>query len=310
MFATVIFGFLAVLGFTLNTVTVLTFTKNRKLLSAADIPVLSMAVADNVLATIATPLAAFASAHARWPFDYSGCSWYAYFNVTVGLGSILHHVAIAVERCSKTHFPMSAEVTRKKMSAIISLIWALASIWGIFPLIGWSAYVPEANGISCSLRWKSINTADTSFVICTFTFFLLLPSFVLIASYAIIYYDLRQMEKRSRRNCGKKSQQTLETVLAKKRLTLTTFIMVVSFLIVWSPYAALSFYRAFWKPVTLSHSVSTAPSIFAKTSLFINPVTYFIRYKRFRKGVKKLFGKIFSCGKGDSTTQQKLSAKL
>ena len=96
-------------------------------------------------------------------------------------------------------------------------------------------------------------------------------------------------KKRGKREWGNEAQETLEIVLGKKKVAFTAFIIIVCFFVVWTPYAIVSFYLAFGKPEYISPLASTIPSIFAKTSVFLNPIIYVIRYKRFRKGVKRLF---------------------
>ena len=281
-----------VLGFLLNTVAILTFNKNRDLLTVSDLPVLSIAIADVVLAVFVMPFGAYTNFHGMWPFGAGGCSWYACVNAIVGFGTILHHVVLAVEKCWRTHRPMTTNFTHKQMLTVIAFLWAFAALWGILPLTGWSSYEAEGTGATCSIKWRSDRLGHSSFIICIFVIFFIAPGVSMILSYAIIYYDLKQMEKRGKRNWGNEAQETLEIVLGKKKVALTAFMIIASFFVVWTPYAIVSFYLAFVKPEYISPLSSTIPAIFAKTSVFLNPIIYVIRYKRFREGVKKLFKEI------------------
>ena len=289
MFAACILIAVAVLGFFFNSITILTFNKNRDLVTVSDLPVLSIAIADVVLAAIVTPFAVAADFLAEWPFGSFGCSWYACVSAIIGLGTMLHHTVLAVEKCWKIHHPMTTHVTHKQMLKIIFVLWMFTGVWGIFPLIGWSSYGPEGTGAACSIKWQSDDLIDTSFIICIFVLFFLFPVVAMVVSYAIIYKDLTQMAKRAKRKWNDEAQQTLEVLLARKRAVWTGFIMVVGFVVVWTPYAIVSFYAAFFKPQSISPLVATIPAMFAKTSTLFNPIVYVIRYKRFRKGVKKLF---------------------
>lgn len=279
----------AVLGFFLNTIAILTFNKNRGLLTVSDLPVLSIAIADVVLAAIVTPSAVAADFLAAWPFGSFGCSWYACVSTIIGLGTMLHHTVLAVEKCWKIHHPMATHATHKQMLKIIVVLWIFTGLWGIFPLIGWSSYGPEGTGAACSIKWQSDDLIDTSFIICTFVLFFLFPVVSILLSYAIIYKDLQQMAKRAKRKWNDEAQQTLDLLVARKRAGWTGFMMVASFVVVWTPYAVVSFYAAFFKPQSISPLIATIPAMFAKTSTLFNPIIYVIQYKRFRKGVKKLF---------------------
>ena len=289
MFVACILIAVAFLGLFFNSVTILTFNKDRGLLTVSDLPVLSIAIADVVLAASVTPFAVAADFLAAWPFGSGGCSWYACVSATIGLGTMLHHMVLAVERCWKIHHPMTTHVTHKQMLKIIVVLWIFTGLWGIFPLIGWSSYAPEGTGAACSIKWQSDDLIDTSFIICIFVLFFLFPVVSMVVSYAIIYKDLQQMAKRAKRQWNDEAQQTLDILVARKRAGWTGFIMVASFVVVWTPYAIVSFYSAFFKPQSISPLVATVPAMFAKTSTLVNPIVYVIRYKRFRKGVRKLF---------------------
>lgn len=274
-------------GFILNTITILTFNKNRDLLTVSDLPILSIAIADGVLAVLVMPFGAAANFRGSWPFGAGGCSWYACVNAIVGFGTMLHHTVLAVEKCWKTHRPMTTDLTRKQMLKIIAFLWGFAALWGILPLFGWSSYGEE--GAICSITWRSVGLVDFRFIVCIFVIFFVAPIVSIIVSYAIIYYDLQQMVKRAKREWGNEAQQTLEVVLGKKKVAVTGFIMIASFIVAWTPYGVVSFYIAFGKAEYISPLVSTIPAIFAKTSVILNPIVYVIRYKRFREAVKKLF---------------------
>ncbi|XP_078384786.1 rhodopsin-like [Oculina patagonica] len=281
-----------VLGFLLNAITILTFNKNRHLLTVSDLPILSIAIADGVLAVFVMPFGAAANFRNAWPLGAGGCSWYACVSVIVGFGTILHHIVLAVEKCWKTHRPMTTDLNRKQMLIIIAFLWGFAALWGIFPLFGWSSYGEEGAGAICSIIWRSNGLVNSSFIVCMFVIFFIAPIVSIVVSYSIIFYDLDQMVKRGKREWGKGAQQTSEVVLGRKKVALTAVIMIASFIVVWTPYGVVSFYLAFGKPKYISPLASTIPAIFAKTSVFLNPIVYVIRYKRFREGVKKLFMEI------------------
>ena len=97
------------------------------------------------------------------------------------------------------------------------------------------------------------------------------------------------MAERAKRTWGNESRQTAEVMLAKKKVTLTAFILVAGFFVAWTPYAAVSFYSAFVKPEYISPSAATVAAIFAKISVIFNPTVYFFRSEKFRKTIKELF---------------------
>lgn len=289
MVITFIFIVFIVTGLTLNIVTIVAFAKNRFLLTPTDLPVLSIAIADAVLIILALPLGAVRNALGAWPFGFIGCSWYACLNAIVGLGTMLHHAILAAEKCWKIHWPMATEITRKTMCMIFGVVWGFVMLCEIFPFFGWSSYGPEGNGATCSVKWQTDDPGDISYIICLFVFFFIFPVAVIVTSYVTIYRDLLNMAERAKQKWGRKARQTAEALLARKKVVFTAFILMASFFAAWTPYAAVSFYSAFFNPEHISPLAATIPSILAKSSLLFNPIVYFFRYKKFRKGVFHLF---------------------
>lgn len=292
MIITAVYVSLIVTGFPLNIVTILPFVKRCFPLKTSDLPVLSITIANCILIAFAMPIAAVQNASGTWVLGFNGCIWYAFFNTVVGLGSMLHHVVLAVERCFNTHNPMANDVSQKKICSIIGIVWGFAVLWGVFPLIGWSSYAPEGTGntYTCSIKWRVDDSAEASYIVCLVVVFFLLPIVVIITSYTIMYQDLQKMTARSKQLCGRGARETIEVLMAKKRVVLTAFILMLVFCICWTPYTVVSLYSAFSETDSMTPLVSTISSISAKSSVLLNPVVYFLRYKKFRKAIKKLFG--------------------
>lgn len=78
----------------------------------------------------------------------------------------------------------------KRRHAFISLIliWLYASFWATLPLVGVGNYAPEPFGTSCTLDWWLAQASVTGkvFVISIFFFCLILPTVVIVFSYAKI----------------------------------------------------------------------------------------------------------------------------
>ncbi|KAJ7372933.1 hypothetical protein OS493_015389 [Desmophyllum pertusum] len=275
----------------LNGIVIATFHKVRSLLTSASFPILSLAVADCLLAVTAMPLGIAANTSRRWFLGDVGCNWYAFSHTVVGLSSILHHAVIAVEAWRRIVQAMKTSGTGKRgMITIILVVWGVVITWGCMPLFSWSSYVPEGSGAVCSINWKSAQPADISYVICTFVLFLFVPVIVIIASYAAISHDLQMMAEQTQKNVGRNAQMTVARLAAKKKSVWTGVIMFVAAFFVWIPYAVVSFISAVEKPLKLPAVTFAITAMFAKTFAFINPIICFFWYKKFRDGTKKLLG--------------------
>lgn len=273
----------------LNGTVILTFYRVRSLLTPASLPILSLALADFLLALTAMPVGIAANFSRNWFLGNVGCNWYAFSHTVVGLSSIVHHAVIAVETCRKITQPMTTSIGKRGMARVTLVVWGTVIIWGSMPLFGWSSYQPEGSGAVCSIKWKSTYPADAWYVILTFVLFLFAPLIVIVACYSVISHDLRRMAKKAKKEWGRNSQITIDRMAAKEKSMRTGVIMFVATFIAWMPYAVVSIMSAVGNPDKIPPLAFAIPALMTKTSAFINPMFSFFWYEKYRDGIKKMF---------------------
>lgn len=67
---------------------------------------------------------------------------------------------------------------------------------------------------------------------------------------------------------------------ADRKVSKMIFIMILFFLIAWTPYTAFSLYVTFGKNVTITPLAGTFPPFFAKLCTIHNPIIYFLLNKQ------------------------------
>lgn len=284
-FIYILFG---LLSFSLNSIVLFTFVMDHSLLFPANLLVLSLATADWLIGVVANPMGGIANASGSGAFvETSYCTFYAFFTTFVGLGAMLHHAAFAVDRYLVISRPMASRHSMGRMLAVIGFLWSFSFLWSLFPLLSWSAYVPEGGNIACSIRWQSTRSSDTSYIVCLFIFFYFVPLAIIVFCYTFVYLNVRFMTRNAQKIWGTNAAATLETVQASWKMAKIAIVMVVGFFVAWTPYAVVSFYAAFGFADNVPTLVAAIPALFAKTSTFYNPIIYFFAYKSFRESLVK-----------------------
>lgn len=278
-----LFGFLS---FFLNSIVIFTFIMDHSLLFPANLLVLSIAIADWLMGVVANAMGGAANASGS-AFGDTSCTFYGFVTTFLGLGAMLHHAAFAVDRYLVISRPMEAQHSMGRMLAVIGFLWAFSFIWSVFPLLGWSAYVPEAGDIACSLRWQSERSVDTSYIVCLFVFFYFGPLALIVFCYTFVFLNVRYMTRNAQKIWGTNAAATMETVQASWKMAKIALVMVIGFFLAWTPYAVVSFYVAFGSAENVPTLVAAIPALFAKTSTFYNPLIYFFAYKSFRESLLK-----------------------
>ena len=212
-----------------------------------------------------------------------GCKVYASISTLLGLGTMLHHSAIAIDKCRTLWHPMKPDISPSRVVAVIVLLWCLALIWSLFPLLGWNAYVREGANAVCSIRWHSPSSiTNASYVACIFVFFFFIPLLIIIISYATAYWNVRRMVKQAEITSGANAAATSAAIAKSVSLTKISVMMVTGFLVAWTPYAAVS---AVAGPEHIPTFATIVPAMFAKNSCLYNPLIYFFVYKKFRESL-------------------------
>ena len=282
-----IYFFLSFASFTLNSIVILTFIMDRSLLFPANMLVLSIAFSDWLLGVVAKPMGGVANVSVYFAFGEKSCTFYAFITTFLGLGTMLHHAAFALDRYLVITRPMEAQHSMSRVLTVIAFLWMFALLWSLFPLLGWSSYAPEAGNVACSIRWQSDRSTDASYIICLFIFFYFVPLSIIVACYIFMFKNVRSMTENAQRLWGANAAATLETVQASWKMAKTGLVMVLGFFFAWTPYAIVSFYAAFGSAEAVPILVAAIPALIAKTSTTYNPIIYFLSYKSFRESLMK-----------------------
>ena len=288
-----IYALIAATAFVLNSLVIFTFFKDHSLHLPTNFLVLSISVADWLMAVVAYPIGVAANASQAWSLGRTSCVFYAFVTTTLGFGAMLHHTAIAVERYLAVTRPYTVDISNKAMISVISALWGFSLLWSVFPLFGWSAYVPEGGNTACSIRWQSSDATNASYVYAIFVLFFFVPITINITVYTLMYRSVRWMSVNAVKVWGENAAPTLEIVMAKAKVAKTSAIMVTGFLIGWTPYAVVSLYAASGHAENISPLLSSVPAMFAKTTTSYNPIIYFFMYDRFKVSLKTSLRSVF-----------------
>lgn len=100
--------------------------------------ILSLAVTDLFVGVMVSPLAALYEIHKQWHLGYVMCDLWTSLDVLVCTSSILHLVAIALDRYwSITDVAYSQKRTPQRIGIMILVVWIVSLVTSIAPLFGW-----------------------------------------------------------------------------------------------------------------------------------------------------------------------------
>jgi len=122
----------------------------RNLHSVANYLIASLAVADLMVAALVMPLAVVNELFTRWFLGREACDAFISFDVLCCTASILHLVAISVDRYwAVTRADYIHNRPARRIIIMIALSWAISTVISIPPLFGWKSpdSDPDSTGV-------------------------------------------------------------------------------------------------------------------------------------------------------------------
>ncbi|KAI1894578.1 hypothetical protein AGOR_G00117220 [Albula goreensis] len=189
---------------------------------------------------------------------------------------------LAFERFFVICRPLGNIRLRGKHAALgLLFVWTFSFIWTIPPVLGWSSYTTSKIGTTCEPNWYSGDFSDHTYIITFFFTCFILPLTVIIVSYGKLMRKLRKVSNTHGRlgNARKPDRQVTRMVV----------VMIVAFMVGWTPYAAFSITVTACPTIHLDPRLAAIPAFFSKTAAVYNPVIYVFMNKQFRKCLIQLF---------------------
>ncbi|XP_044754196.1 5-hydroxytryptamine receptor-like [Coccinella septempunctata] len=133
-----LFGLIILATIIGNVFVIAAILMERNLHSVANYLILSLAVADLLVACLVMPLAAVYDVSQEWTLGPELCDMWTSSDVLCCTASILHLVAIAIDRYwAVTNIDYIHQRTAKRIGITIFIVWLVSFLVCIAPLLGW-----------------------------------------------------------------------------------------------------------------------------------------------------------------------------
>nr|XP_042132208.1 alpha-1D adrenergic receptor isoform X3 [Peromyscus maniculatus bairdii] len=191
-----------------NLLVILSVACNRHLQTVTNYFIVNLAVADLLLSAAVLPFSATMEVLGFWAFGRTFCDIWAAVDVLCCTASILSLCTISVDRYVGVRHSLKypAIMTERKAAAILALLWAVALVVSVGPLLGWKEPVPPDERF-CGIT-EEVGYAVFSSV-CSFY----LPMAVIVVMYCRVYVvarsTTRSLEAGIKREPGKASSEVV-----------------------------------------------------------------------------------------------------
>ncbi|XP_005380489.1 PREDICTED: melatonin receptor type 1B [Chinchilla lanigera] len=271
-----------------NLLVVLSVLTNRRLRNAGNLFLVSLALADLVVAFYPYPLTLLAIFYDGWALGEAHCKASAFVMGLSVIGSVFNITAIAINRyCYICHSVAYHRICRHwHVPVYISLIWLLTLV-ALVPnfFVGSLEYDPRI--YSCTF----IQTASAQYTMAVVVIHFLLPIAVVIFCYLRIWVLVLQARRKA------KSENKLCIRPSDVRSFLTMFVVFVIFAICWAPLNCIGLVVAI-NPEQMAPQI---PEGLFVTSYFLayfnsclNAIIYGLLNQNFRREYKRILSSLWT----------------
>ncbi|MCL4123915.1 UNVERIFIED_CONTAM: hypothetical protein GTU68_020258 [Idotea baltica] len=184
----------AVLG---NLLVVVSVIRNRRLRVITNYFVVSLAIADILVALMAMPFNASVELTGRWVFGYRMCDLWNSFDVYASTCSILHLCCISIDRYYAIVRPLEYPMvmTKRRVAVMLCHVWLAPLVISFLPIfMGWYTTVDHLE-IRANDPSLCIFQVNTTYALVSSSISFWMPCSVMIYMYLRIYQAALRQEK-------------------------------------------------------------------------------------------------------------------
>ncbi|XP_072352010.1 visual pigment-like receptor peropsin [Scyliorhinus torazame] len=269
-----------VLSLLSNIVVLMMFVKFKEFRTATNAIIVNLAFTDIGVSAIGYPMSAASDLHGSWKFGHSGCQAYAALNIFFGMASIGLLTVVAIDRYLTISKPeIGRRMTGATYTTLITVAWVNGLFWALMPVIGWASYAPDPTGATCTINWSNNDLLFVSYTMTVIAVNFMAPLSIMF----FCYYNVSKTMKRF------KHHDSLQNIILdwsdQLDVTKMSVVMIVMFLVAWSPYSIVCLWSSFGNPKLIPPAMAIIAPLFAKSSTFYNPCIYVIANKKFRRAI-------------------------
>ncbi|XP_003740849.1 beta-2 adrenergic receptor-like [Galendromus occidentalis] len=291
-----------------NILVLVVVSKFRRLRSATNILLASLATADITVALLVMPFTIIVDVVREWRFGRVACYMWISCDVMCCTASILHLCFVSLDRFLAVTRPLRyrACVSKKRLSVVVAFIWTMSASISFIPIFcGWFGPEGQWDDTTCELAVNPTYALISSLI----SFYLPLP--VMFYVYARILgvaerqaREIRVLERsliqsgqgidtNRRRSLRRRSKQLLVDTKAIRTLG----IVMGVFSACWLPFFIMYLVSAFCETCQPPYEVRTSITWLGYVNSAFNPCIYAFLNTEFRDA----FTRVLGCSARDST---------
>ncbi|XP_076125169.1 green-sensitive opsin-2-like isoform X2 [Alosa pseudoharengus] len=262
-------------GGPINGMTLLVTVLHKKLRQPLNFILVNLAVAGMIMVCFGFTITITSAVNGYFILGPMACAIEGFMATLGGQVALWSLVVLAIERYIVVCKPMgSFKFGTNHAAAGVAFTWVMAMSCAAPPLVGWSRYIPEGLQCSCGPDYYTLSPEynNESYVAYMFVCHFFVPVIIIFFTYGSLVCTVKA--------AAAQQQDSASTQKAEKEVTRMCILMVLGFLIAWTPYATVAAWIFFNKGSAFSAQFMAIPAFFSKSSSIYNPVIYVLLNKQ------------------------------
>lgn len=240
IFATLL-GIIMLIAIVGNILVITVVAKNRGMRTRTNLFLCNLAVADLFCATLDMPISLATIIKGDWIFSRSVCQFNGFALPFFFVAAIHTLMYIGIHKYLSIRYPLGQFLTRTRVRLMMGAAWVWATIAGYLTIHGLNTVTYKPRTTQCGPAYPNNVWTYTHLTFIVLTCYIV-PLIILTICYIGMFHEIKALSIRMEQHT------TMEKELIyvqQRRITLTLFIVLVFFVICWTPYIIYSIWVSF-----------------------------------------------------------------
>ena len=221
-----------------NVMVIMVIAKHRGMRTRTNMFLCNLAIADLLTAVILMPFSLITVIKGRWIFGQTFCQFNGFTMPLFFVASIHTLMYISLHKYITINRPFTRCMTRRRILLMIGAAWFWASLSGYVTVHGLNSVLYKPYTTQCGPSYPRDLRTYLHPVYISLTCYLT-PFFIMMFCYVRIFREMQQHSLRMEANSSLEKDLLFRQ---QRRITITLCVVLLVFVISWTPYILYSFY--------------------------------------------------------------------